>query len=203
MAHNAFAGPLITPTIGILKWTKKEISNLDIMTRKVLTMAGAFHRASDVDRLYVERNRGGRGIRSIEDLFEIRMVGLAKHLEEIGKRHSVLRLVDMHEKDTIRRLAEDFVERRQVYQQSSNVKKGTRKEHEEKWSDKQTHGYLQKTLSRDDTIDMKKTNKWLNLRLFAHAEGYLSAIQEQELDVKETRKRQEKNQQKKKEMDTS
>ena len=39
------------------------------MTREMLTMAGAFHRASDVDRLYVERNRGGRGIRSIEDLF--------------------------------------------------------------------------------------------------------------------------------------
>ena len=55
------------------------------MTRKMLTMAGAFDRASDVDRLYVERNRGGRGIKSIEDLFEIRMVGLAKQIEEIGK----------------------------------------------------------------------------------------------------------------------
>ena len=144
ITHNAFAVPLITPTTGILKWTK-EISNLDIMTRNMLTMAGAFHRASDVDRLYVERNGGGRGIRSIEDLFEIRMVRLAKHLEEIGKKHRLLRLVDMHEKDTIRRLGEEFAEWRQVYQQSSNVKKGTRKEHEEKWRDKQTHGYLQKT----------------------------------------------------------
>ena len=47
------------------------------MTRKMLTMAGAFHRASDVDRLCV---------RSIEDLFEIRMLGLAKHFEEIAKK---------------------------------------------------------------------------------------------------------------------
>ena len=55
------------------------------------------------------------------------MVGLAKHLEEIGKKHRLLKLVDMHEKDTIRRLGEEFAERRQVYQQSSNVKRGTRK----------------------------------------------------------------------------
>ena len=85
IAHNTFAVPLITPTIGILKWKKKQISNLDNITRKMLTMAGVFHRASDADRLYVERDRGRRRIRSIEDLFEIRMVGLAKHLEEIGK----------------------------------------------------------------------------------------------------------------------
>ena len=54
-----------------------------------------------------------------------------------------------------------------------------------------------KTLSGDDTIDMKKTNKWLHLRLSSLAEGYLSAIQEQELYVKETRKRREKDQQEK------
>ena len=41
-----------------------------------------------------------------------------------------------------------------------------------------------KTRSGEDTIDMKRTNNWLNL----HAEGYLTAIQEQKLDVKETRK---------------
>ena len=36
---------------------------------------------------------------------------------------------------------------------------------------------------------MKKTNKWLNLHLPAHTEGYITAIQERELDTKETRKR--------------
>ena len=60
-----------------------------------------------------------------------------------------------------------------------------------------------KLLSGDDTIDMKKTNKWLHLRLSSHAEGYLSAIQEQELDVKETRRSREKYHQKNKEMDTT
>ena len=88
-----------------------------------------------------------------------------------------------------------------IYQESSNVKEGTRKEREEKWKRKVMHGYLQKTLSEDETIDMKKTNKWLNLHLPAHTEGYITAIQEQELDTKETRKRREKHREKKKSME--
>ena len=37
---------------GIIRWTKEEIKTLDRMTRKVLTVNGAFHLKSDVDRLY-------------------------------------------------------------------------------------------------------------------------------------------------------
>ena len=82
IAHNAFDVPVITPTIGILNWTKTEISDLDITTRKILTMAGTLHAASGFDRLYVQRSKGGRGLISIEDLYEIRTVGMMKHLEE-------------------------------------------------------------------------------------------------------------------------
>ena len=199
IAHNAFAVALVIPTIGILKWTKKEISDLDVITRKILTMTGSFHKAGDTDRLYAHRSKGGSGLRSIEDLYEMRMVGLMA--EQAAEEHSLLKLVEEHERETIRRLGKEFIERREVYQESSNVKEGTRKEQEEKWKRKVMHGYLQKTLSEDETIDMKKTNKWLNLHLPAHTEGYITAIQEQELDTKETRKRREKHPEKKKSMD--
>ena len=42
---------------------------------------------------------------------------------------------------------------------------------------------------KDETIDMKKTNSWLGLMLSSHIEGFIVAVQEQELDMKETRKR--------------
>ena len=86
IAHNAFAVPVVTLTIGILKWTKKEINDLDIATRKIITMTGVFHQASDRDRLYVERKKGGRGLRSIEDMYETRMVGLMEHLEQMKEQ---------------------------------------------------------------------------------------------------------------------
>ena len=104
IAHNAFAVALVIPTIGILKWTKKEISDLDVTTRKILTMTGSFHKAGDTDRLYAHRSIGGRGLRSIEDLYEIRMVGLMEHLEQAAVEHSLLKLVEEHERETIRRL---------------------------------------------------------------------------------------------------
>ena len=69
-AHNASAVPVIAPTITILDRTKKEIGDLGVMTRKILTMA---HVASDVDRLYVKSSEGGREPRSIEDLNEIQL----------------------------------------------------------------------------------------------------------------------------------
>ena len=201
IAHNAFAIPLITRTIGILKWTKKEINDLDIATRKSICMSGGFHQASDIDRLYVERKKGGRGLRSIEDIYEIIIVGLMKHLEEVKDKHSLLKAVELHERQTIGRLGEEFIKQSEEHQNSSNVKQGTRKEHEQRWKAKVTHGYLQKKLEQDEFVNMNKTNKWLNQKLSSHVEGFVAAIQEQELDTKDTRKRREKKQERKQQMD--
>ena len=192
VAHNAFAVPILAQTVGILNWTKKEICNLDIATRKVLNMAGAFHAASDVDRLYVQRNKGGRGLRSIEDMYEIRTVRLMKHLEEASERHSLLWLVKEHEKDMIWRLGKEFVKLREDDQDCSDVKEGTRKEHEKRWEKKETHGYLKRTPEQDEFIDKERTNRCTNLKLTAHVQGYINAVQEQELNAKETQRRKEK-----------
>ena len=43
-AHNTFAIPVITPTIGIINWTEQEIRNLDIATRGILTYTGSLHK---------------------------------------------------------------------------------------------------------------------------------------------------------------
>ena len=148
IAHNAFAVPVITPTIEISNWTKKEISDLDITTCKILTMARALHAASDVDRLYVQRSKGGHGLRSIQDLYEILTVGMMKHLEEAEEKHSLLKLVKQHEEESISRLGKEFLMKRKEFQNSSNAKERTRKEHEERWKGKEAHGYLRKTACR-------------------------------------------------------
>ena len=49
-----------------VRWANEELKILDKMTRKVLTMNGAFHSKRDVDRLYVSREDGGRGLISCE-----------------------------------------------------------------------------------------------------------------------------------------
>ena len=51
-------------------------------------------------------------------------------------------------------------------------------------------------------IDTEKMNQLLNLRFTSHIEGYVSAIQEQEIETKETRKRRVKNPEIKRNMNT-
>ena len=47
---------------GILKWTKSKLDKIDRKTRKVMTLNKELHSRSDVDRFYVSRMAGGRGL---------------------------------------------------------------------------------------------------------------------------------------------
>ena len=49
VSHNVFAVPVITPTTGILNWTRDEVDTLDVRTRKYIAMSGSLHKRSDVE----------------------------------------------------------------------------------------------------------------------------------------------------------
>ena len=66
-AHNTFAVPLITPTIGSLSWMRKDIEDLDKATRRIMCYTGSLHMRSNINRICVPRKQGGRGLASIED----------------------------------------------------------------------------------------------------------------------------------------
>ena len=70
IAHNASALPVLTPRFGILDWTKEEIKNMDLKTRKVLHMTGNFYSNSDVDRLYASRKEGSRGLKMVKEAYQ-------------------------------------------------------------------------------------------------------------------------------------
>ena len=54
-------------------------------TRKILSMNGAFHTRSSVDRLYIKRKEGGRGLISVEECVRA---------EEAGRESMCLRARD-------------------------------------------------------------------------------------------------------------
>ena len=74
--HNSFALPILVPTFGILDWSIQDIKDLDIKTRKQLTMSGNFHPNSDIDLLYIQRNQDGRGLQQIQGVFESRIISI-------------------------------------------------------------------------------------------------------------------------------
>ena len=80
LAYNTFALPNITATVGILEWSIEEINDIDIKTLKILAMTGSLHPNSDVDKLDINRKESGRGLKSVQILFECRLVALRQHL---------------------------------------------------------------------------------------------------------------------------
>ena len=64
---NTWAVPLVGYSRPFFKWTREDLKQMDQRTRKLMTMHKALNPWDNVDRLYVSRKDGGRGLASIED----------------------------------------------------------------------------------------------------------------------------------------
>ncbi|RZF47641.1 hypothetical protein LSTR_LSTR009525 [Laodelphax striatellus] len=80
-AINTLAVSVIHYSYGIIKWTQQEIRKLDRQTRKLTTMHGALHPKADVDRLYIPRRDGGRGMSNLENTYAITQEGINNYLK--------------------------------------------------------------------------------------------------------------------------
>ena len=190
IAHNIFAIPVITPTFGILNWTKDELAGIDVKTRKILTSTGSFHVNSDVDRLYTHRNKGGRGLNSLADIYIARIISIRWHLKEKCDSNPYLALVLQHEKESLIRVADQLTECFDVETKETDTAKSVSKHMKEKlkenhlqaWIEKPQHGYLMRTRKDVEAINETATNAWLKKSTFSsHVEGYLCAVQEEEI----------------------
>lgn len=50
---------------GIINCNKDELNRFDWQTRKLITMHGGLHHHTNVDRLYIPRTGGGRGLKRL------------------------------------------------------------------------------------------------------------------------------------------
>ena len=58
----------------------EEIRKLDRKTRKLLAMERMHHPRADVDRMYLSRNKGGRGLIQLEIVCKTATIGLDGYL---------------------------------------------------------------------------------------------------------------------------
>ena len=66
-AINTLAMPVVTYSF-IIDWNTSEIKRLDTKTRKLPTLSKMHHSKADVDRLYLPRNVGGRGLIQLDPI---------------------------------------------------------------------------------------------------------------------------------------
>ena len=67
-------------TVGKIDWTIEEIKEIDVRTRKQLTTTGNFHPNGDVDKLYLTRSQGSRGLKMVARMFESRVIAVVQYL---------------------------------------------------------------------------------------------------------------------------
>ena len=75
-SNNTLAVPAVTYSFNVINWTLQELTRLDTKTRKLLTIFKMHHPKSDVDRLYLPRTEGGRGLIQLELSYKSTNIGL-------------------------------------------------------------------------------------------------------------------------------
>ena len=83
---NAWAVSLLRYSAAFVSWRKSEVQAIDRKTRKLVTVYGALHPKSDVDRLYIPRKEGRRGLISIKDCVELAIRGLEVYVHGCEER---------------------------------------------------------------------------------------------------------------------
>lgn len=164
-AVNGWAVSVVRYTAGVLEWKMKELKAMDIKTRKILTMNGVFHMRSSVDRLYMKRKEGGRGLISVEQCVRAEEAGLQEYV--MTSDEWMLKVV-----------AEELT----AGESKVDYKKRVEKERTERLMQKKIHG---KFFNDVKDVAGERSWQWLNGGfLDKRTEGFLCAAQENVLKTR-------------------
>jgi hypothetical protein len=76
-------------------WHQEELQKLDRKTRKLLTIYGQHHPKADVDRFYVPRKEGGRGLMQLETAHAAEITKLVEYVDR--KEDPLIQIVSTHQ----------------------------------------------------------------------------------------------------------
>jgi len=84
-------------SFGTINWRIEEIKQIDRKTRKMLTMYKMHHPKADIDRLYVKRKGGGKGLVQAEATYKAEIINIAEYLNTRYKEDQFVNIVKVHE----------------------------------------------------------------------------------------------------------
>jgi len=97
-AIRSLAVLVLRYSFGIINWHQEEMQKLDRKTRKLLTIHGQHHTKADVDRLYVPRKQGGRGLMQLEAAHAVEIIKLVQYVDR--KEDPLIQVVRTHQHNT-------------------------------------------------------------------------------------------------------
>ena len=138
-AINSRAVSIVRYGEGMISWKKMEFEELDRKTRILMTMYETQHLKADVDRLYLQRCEGGRGLMGLEDCVEVEVHSLENYLSTLNGK-------------ILKEVSRSRITENNKYGKS---KEEIHKEHWEKYEGKPLHGQL-----REATEEVRGKRSW-------------------------------------------
>ena len=203
-AINQLAIPVITYGFGIIDWPQFQINQIDVRTRKLLTIHKVTYKTSCLDRLYLPRSEGGLGLTEVNQAFKSSIVALGQYMHTskdplikiVTKQHtellpqnvSITKMADIFGADIIEKELED----EDKYTPATTMAKQKRKVHgfvfrnqrKDRWTEDKRAGKFPAELEQP-YIDKKASLSWLKKgKLTFDGERLLIGAQDQTLLTK-------------------
>ena len=173
-----YAVPILTfHSFGVIKWSDTNLDELNRITRTSLTKYRKHHPKSCVERLYLPRDSGGRGLIDLKSLHNKQIYSLNKyfHSKTSSTLHKAILKIDKNYTPL-------------NLQNEKQEPQDQNKELIAAWTAKALHG-KHINIMKDKNVDSKISYKWLKEGLiFPETEGFAIAIQDQIINTRNYRK---------------
>jgi hypothetical protein len=173
-AIRTYAMPILRYGFGILKWTAVELRAIDRKVRKILTKGKFHHPKSNTHRLYLSRQRGGRGLIGAADCHRQECTALAIYLSK--STDPLTKIVRKNEEPKVHGIMA------YLYAGKGGDVECIDKEHEKELRKMNLHGDYFRQQDKIATVNLPLSTEWLDIPyLRFETESLLCAAQEQAL----------------------
>jgi hypothetical protein len=158
------------------------IQKLYRRTREMLTIHGQYHPKADIDRLYIPRKDGGRGLMQIEGTYITEVTKLkeyVKHTED-----TPMQIVRTHQHNTSSSLFHTATSLQKSLQNDiKQIKTTIARNLKERWEAKRLHGQFPRSLD-EGFIDKEQSYRWLKFGdIKGETESVIMAAQDQAIST--------------------
>src|SRR5215469_14863296 len=181
-ATGSLAVPVLRYSFGIVNWYQEELQKLDRKTRKLLTIYGQHHPKADVDRLYVPRKQGGRGLMQLEAAHAVEITKLVEYVDR--KEDPLIQVVRTHQHNTDSAVLETArCLKTEVQRETRKMKDGIAEKTNERWHGKRMRGQLPRNLD-EKLVDIEQSYRWLKSGdIKGETESTIVAAQDQAINT--------------------